>query len=347
VEGKDSVEVDKQCYELNEDYKVSFVNENQLVDDWIGFFPASESKDDLRNYEIWLRTCGSKQCQESVQEDTVTVSAALPPGRWKVILAPEGDEPYDAYAISDAFEVREVCERDRGFPEEEDGESNTQNEIALSALQSAKVSIERMIREDSDLAPKFLRMIFHDCVGGCDGCLDLDNPENFGLSKPVNALRDVVEEHVNSQTGLSRADIWALAGFVACDVSQDRIDFSLDDFRWWGRVDCENTGQICRNQDGDEVECSETKGPHHEFPSLNILTDDLYDFFEDEFGFNEEDVVVIMGAHSIGRLSKQVRIEETNKQRTHSRYAQLKTCAFCFRTLELAVQTVGILPDRL
>jgi hypothetical protein len=154
-------------------------------------------------------------------------------------------------------------------------------------------------------------MIFHDCVGGCDGCLDLDNPENFGLQKPVNALRDVVEEHANSQTGLSRADIWALAGFVACDVSQARIDFSLDHFRWWGRVDCENTGQVCRNKDGDEVACSETKGPHHEFPSLNILTDDLYEFFENEFGFNEEDVVVIMGAHTIGRLAKVVRRERT------------------------------------
>jgi hypothetical protein len=54
VEGKDSIQVDKKCYELNEDFKVSFVNENRQVDDWIGFFPASESNDDLRNYKIWL-----------------------------------------------------------------------------------------------------------------------------------------------------------------------------------------------------------------------------------------------------------------------------------------------------
>ena len=29
-------------------------------------------------------------------------------------------------------------------------------------------------------APQIVRMAFHDCVGGCDGCLDLKNPSNRG-----------------------------------------------------------------------------------------------------------------------------------------------------------------------
>jgi hypothetical protein len=112
--------LDKQCCEPNEDYKVSFVNENQLVDDWIGFFPASESNDDLRNYKIWLCTCGNNN-----------VRSALPPGRWKVVLAPEGDEPYDAYAISDAFEVREVCE---GEDETVNSTGDSDNEMRTRLL---------------------------------------------------------------------------------------------------------------------------------------------------------------------------------------------------------------------
>jgi hypothetical protein len=72
-------------------------------------------------------------------------------------------------------------------------------------------------------------------------------------------------------------------------------------------VDFENAGRSCLDKDGQEVACSATKGPHHEFPSANILTDDLYKFFEDEFGFDEEDTVVVMGAHSIGRLAEEVR----------------------------------------
>ncbi len=40
--------------------------------------------------------------------------------------------------------------------------------------------------------PKFLRLIFHDCVSPkCDGCVNLDpvkQPDNKGLLEPVLAL---------------------------------------------------------------------------------------------------------------------------------------------------------------
>jgi hypothetical protein len=108
--------VDKKRYEHNEDCKVSFVNENRQINDWVGFFPACESNDDLRSYEIWRRTCGNKRCQKATFRDMINVRAALPPGTWKVVLARESDEPYDAYAISDTFEVSEECagEEERG-----------------------------------------------------------------------------------------------------------------------------------------------------------------------------------------------------------------------------------------
>ena len=33
----------------------------------------------------------------------------------------------------------------------------------------ARSEIESAIRRDRRLGPKFLRLAFHDCVGGCDG----------------------------------------------------------------------------------------------------------------------------------------------------------------------------------
>jgi hypothetical protein len=313
VEGKAGIQVDKQCFELNEDYEVSFVNENQRVDDWIGFFPASESNDDLRNCKMWLPACdNSKRCEKPFLRDTVHVRAALPPGNWKVVLAREGGDhtPYDALAISDTFEVREVCEgeEERIYRLAKQSTSR-ENEIAFAALSSARNEIEQLIRQNSDLSPAFLRMGFHDCTGGCDGCIDLENPDNLGFEEPIKALQPIVEKYANVETGVSRADIWALATFVGCNMAQgsNRVNFSPKHLGWWGRVDCENAGRPCLGKDGQEVECSATKGPHREFPSVNILTDDLYKFFEDEFGFDEEDTVAIMGAHSLGRLEKEVR----------------------------------------
>merc|ERR1719391_1287496 len=64
--------------------------------------------------------------------------------------------------------------------------------------------------------PTAVRLSFHDCVGGCDGCLNVDNPDNAGLADIVASLEDVyVDNGYNSV--LSRADFWALAGVYAVD----------------------------------------------------------------------------------------------------------------------------------
>lgn len=35
---------------------------------------------------------------------------------------------------------------------------------------------------------KFLRLTFHDCMGGCDGSINFENADNSGLAAPVNSL---------------------------------------------------------------------------------------------------------------------------------------------------------------
>lgn len=65
-----------------------------------------------------------------------------------------------------------------------------------SSIVAAKQEIEALIATtlDVNLAPKFVRLGFHDCVpdalfqGGCDGCVDLSNPDNAGLDSMLLKL---------------------------------------------------------------------------------------------------------------------------------------------------------------
>jgi len=152
------------------------------------------------------------------------------------------------------------------------------------------------------LAAKFLRLAFHDCVGGCDGCVDLTNPENAGLLVPIAALRPIVLKHVKLGGVLnSRADLWALAATVAANVTQTKIAFKMDGNK---RVDCENANLVCLNSTGGKQPCSDVRGPHRIIPGIDTNSHDLIKFFANEFGFSIKDTVAIMGAHTVGELSK-------------------------------------------
>jgi hypothetical protein len=137
------------------------------------------------------------------------------------------------------------------------------------------------------------------------GCIDLDNPDNAGIGPAIDALGPIVQRHAIE--GVSRADIMALSAVVGTDIAQrsnSRIDFQL---KWWGRVDCEKTGQACVGKDGNTVECSSKKGPHRAMPSIHMHTSELYGFFKDNFGFNQRETVAIMGAHTLGVVRQEVR----------------------------------------
>ena len=65
-----------------------------------------------------------------------------------------------------------------------------------------------------------VRLSFHDCVGGCDGCVNIDNDSNNGLADLIAALDDVYTTNELSSI-LSRADHWAIMGIWAV---QNTID---------------------------------------------------------------------------------------------------------------------------
>jgi hypothetical protein len=158
-----------------------------------------------------------------------------------------------------------------------------------AAVAAAESDIRDLLRRDQPLGPKFVRLGFHDCVGGCDGCVDLRNPDNGGLDFPIAALESIVEEHENLSIGFSRADIWALAALLGADMAQgnDRVDFSM---QWVGRQNCQGSPE---------------EGPNRELPPADITTAGLFHFFNEQFGFSDKETVALMGAHTLGSLSRE------------------------------------------
>ncbi len=127
------------------------------------------------------------------------------------------------------------------------------------------------------------------------------NPDNNGLDIPIDAIGPIVKKWTNNEelqnlvgSSISRADIWALATLVGADTSTpaDRpaeIEFALSHV---GRVDCANSDEFG------------VGGDHRSLPSPDLTTDELLQFFENEFGFDVDETVCIMGAHSIGRAHR-------------------------------------------
>jgi cytochrome c peroxidase len=125
----------------------------------------------------------------------------------------------------------------------------------------------------------------------------MDDPSNAGIGPAVDALQPIVDGH----PGVSRADLWALAAVVGAELAQrqtsDRVAFPL---RFWGRVDCEDTGAPCVDASGAAVACAAKKGSFHVFPSIHMHTHEVFEYFASNFGFDQRETVAIMGAHTLG-----------------------------------------------
>ena len=59
---------------------------------------------------------------------------------------------------------------------------------------------------------------FHDCVGGCNGCINFNNPDNNGLQLAVNFLTNLYNANGYKSIGVSLADYFALAATVGVTI---------------------------------------------------------------------------------------------------------------------------------
>jgi hypothetical protein len=173
-----SVKPNKSCFTPNEDITLTFVNRNRArSSDWVGIFSIPQPDSSRFVAEAaWVRLCGSQSCATSKLRGSVKIRDDIPVGNYKAILSRDEEEPYAAYAISASFSVKNDCGNGGGPapgpsptpPAPVPVQANS-NSKAASHLKQARGEIEDMVRNDPALGATFLRMLFHDCVGGCDG----------------------------------------------------------------------------------------------------------------------------------------------------------------------------------
>jgi Peroxidase len=136
------------------------------------------------------------------------------------------------------------------------------------------------------LATKMVRLSFHDCIGGCDGCLDMSDLKNRGLDIPINALQPIVTKYA---PWLTRADVWALAGLTAAAYAQAATSVSFP-LTLVGRPNC---------ADFPNGTAATRAGPGRTMPSAHLTSSQLVNFFATNFAFSADETVVIMGAHTL------------------------------------------------
>jgi len=164
--------------------------------------------------------------------------------------------------------------------------------LSTSDLSTLESSFRSFMR--GTVLPTAVRLAFHDCVGGCDGCLNVDDEDNAGLGDLVDLLEDAYVSNGLSSL-LSRADYWAYASIYAIGktIENANSDCDSDDcavpdpgFNFqYGRVDCDTAPDTTANVG---------------HPSTNLDYDGVMNYFATEFGFNENETTALMGAHTLG-----------------------------------------------
>lgn len=154
---------------------------------------------------------------------------------------------------------------------------------------------EKLFSGNEDRFAVAVRIAFHDCVGGCDGCINRNNPDNFGS---MFTSLDIIDRIYDDgyKDFMSRADFYVLAGVTALEESLNFNNVNLTSnfirpvgFKFkYGRCDCPSSPRT--NVD-------------RPFPHGHFDYEEVMDFFRREFGFSVRESVAIMGAHTLGGAS--------------------------------------------
>jgi hypothetical protein len=163
-------------------------------------------------------------------------------------------------------------------------------------VQDMKAYMHGLIVDSEDeMIPKFLRLGFHDSVGGImDGCVDLNDGDNKGLLEPMEVLKGCPAHFKHM---VSRADCWAMATIAASEAAAAKdpnVPADLEyPYTFIGRCDCVEADDIGH------------PGPKRELPSPDLPTDGVIDYFSDHYGHTignkmpiEKYVVVALGSHA-------------------------------------------------
>jgi len=182
----DRVSVSSTCVGSSQAIEVSFQKnaDSNFNLNWIGIYPASQLNNIQRlpTGALWSWLCGSQSCSPNTnpQAGTVTFQGSsfhwrqgwpLQPGRYQAVLT-GGHNNWPILATSQVFEVG--CNSNPSpLPAGNSGGGSTPSpsstSVSMSIINSAKSDINNLFASDMRLPGACLRLVFHDCIGGCDG----------------------------------------------------------------------------------------------------------------------------------------------------------------------------------
>jgi len=156
------------------------------------------------------------------------------------------------------------------------------------------------------LAGSVLRLIFHDCGGPpegntpgiisiCDGCVELNDfadHQNLEI-KAIDPLDDIYLGANAWNQKMTRSDFWAFAATVAILHTRNQAndnDKMPDIPYFFGRTDCTSSPDV-------DAQVTQVK----EFPAGVFGYSETRAWLGTNFGFNDMEIVAILGAHTIGR----------------------------------------------
>lgn len=162
-------------------------------------------------------------------------------------------------------------------------------EFSDSNFQELVKKIDEFLEANNQIRiPKAVRLAFHDCISGCNGCINGKNPDNLGLKGIVKdsfELEAFIKDKLFYNLSLSRADLWILIAFRAIYISANHPGLTQPILNFkFGRVNCAEGALL------DELEI---------LPSSVGNWGRVQGTFQ-KFNFTNREIIALMGAHSLG-----------------------------------------------
>jgi len=165
------------------------------------------------------------------------------------------------------------------------------------------------LRGEPSSASTIVRLSFHDCVGGCDGCINMDKDSNAGLQSAINIMEAVWNTTTANGINIeSRADLWAIGGRAAADYGMEGMpnhkDYTGTSQTWSTIVEAWVSNFPTFKYGREDCDSAPYTTDEHEFPSAHDNFTEIMTYFAKEFGFTDDQTVAIMGAHTYGGMDE-------------------------------------------
>ncbi|XP_067933049.1 putative ascorbate peroxidase [Watersipora subatra] len=159
----------------------------------------------------------------------------------------------------------------------------TQRPQPTGNIELIRGDIQRFINEDHEMIPNLLQLVFHTCMGGCDGCINFNDRANRGLRQTFQTVREFWS---------SRASVLTLADMIVL-MATEAIEVGMAKEGGPGEVDIafRRGRTTCDNPDNYNKELS--------FPHGDDIDD--IEILQREFGLSRKLAIALLGAHSVGR----------------------------------------------